>query len=143
MRVRFYKLYLDYLFVVKTIYRKKSRENNINANVLSFLLLSFNLHSIILILELGFDFNFGLSNFWKPSSYSKVGYGYLLGAIGIVICYGVIYLLGIRYVKEKTGIFRQVIHSKKPRLFSIIYLIFSILFFVVNICWMAVNIIPM
>jgi|SRR5690554_3619769 len=138
-----YNKFLEYLYFFKQLYNKCGTEFTSSASYLMFLTTFLNLHSLLIILEFGFNFNIGVGDFWTPTQTPKVGYGYILGLTIAVIFYMLIAFLERRFTRvEKIKIMRTVILKKKKRLYTILYVVSTLIIFIYTIGWMITSIIP-
>lgn len=123
-------LFYYYLFLFKNLYRRKNKENSLNALSLSALILILNLISLFLILEVYTSYSFGLVDFWRSNNSPKSIYGYIFGVFATVL-----YLLLLNFFSKNTAIdkkrliFRKVIKFSVHRFISYLFLLTSIITF--------------
>lgn len=138
-----YKIYLCNVFFLKQLYKLRDESNSSNSIILSFGLLFLNFHSLLIILEFGFNLNIGVANFWAPTQTPKVGYGYLLGLVLALFFYILIAFLERRFTQvEKIKIMRSVILKKKKRVYTVLYVVSTLIVFIYTVGWMITSIIP-
>jgi|SRR5690554_594264 len=138
-----YQRFLEYLYFIKQLYNKRGIEYTSSATYLMFITTFLNFHSLLIVLEFGFNLNIGIGSFWVPTQTSKVGYGYILGLVLAVIFYILIVFLERRFSKvEKIKIMRFVILKKKKRIYTILYVVSTFIVFLYTLGWMVTSIIP-
>ena len=122
---------LAYEYIISLIYKHKNAEIRSTSMLLAYLLLSLNIYSFLIWIELKFDL-INVSSIWRPTSFAKAPLGFIVGAL--LFC--LVYFIRKTSLKkhqniEKKELFRRVIMGfKNFRLIAIVYLIFSLLFFI-------------
>lgn len=128
---------------MKGLYKRRNTENTINAGVLGYFLLMFNIHSALVLAECFININIGVLDFWKPGDVPKVGMGYI-GGFTLAIAY----LLGIGFVKKiisekkRLSILKKIIKRGRCRSQSILYTLFSVTIFLFTMVLLIINTIP-
>jgi hypothetical protein len=134
IRAQIYKVYIAHIQFLRVLYRGKSADKTSNAFVLGIFLIAFNIHSLVVIIELSMNMNIGLIDFWKPSSVPKSGLGYMFGFV-----FSVIYLTMVQILKNsipkkiRIQILKEIVVRKKHKTLAILYVIFSVLMFLITI----------